>query len=179
MTKVQWQFSASLDGFIAGPGHDMSFLAASGAHQDLSGHALAQRTGALLMGNRTFRGDDPEGLPLEGEAYGGGWSGQQFVLTPHPVDVPGYTMVDDLADGVARAVAAAGDLDVGVLGADVGRQCLEAGLLDEVYVGFVHVLLGDGTRMYDVAGGALRRLELVELHHGPGSTNLLFRVPRD
>jgi alkaline phosphatase D len=38
--------------------------------------------GALLVGNRTFWGDDPyKGKPGEGEAFGGGWDGPQVVLT--------------------------------------------------------------------------------------------------
>lgn len=39
------------------------------------------------MGNRTFRGDDPnKGTPKEGKPFGGGWDGPQFVLTHHAAD---------------------------------------------------------------------------------------------
>jgi len=93
--------------------------------------------GALLVGNRTFRGDDPhKGTPKEGKPFGGGWDGPQFVLTHHPPDtpVPGVTFVRDLDSGVAAAKAAAGDRYVHVLGASVARQCLDAGVLDEILV---------------------------------------------
>jgi hypothetical protein len=37
---------------------------------------LIGQIGALLVGNRSFRGDDPyRGTEGEGEAFGGGWSG--------------------------------------------------------------------------------------------------------
>ncbi len=45
-----------------------------------------------------------------------------------------------------------------VLGADVGQQCLHAGLLDEMLVFFAPVLLGGGTRMFPATGG--RRVDL-------------------
>jgi hypothetical protein len=65
----------SLDGFIAGPSGDMSwlteYLGPNPPVEDLIG-----RIGALLVGNRTFRGDDPhKGTESEGEPFGGGWSG--------------------------------------------------------------------------------------------------------
>lgn len=182
MTKVQWQFTASLDGFMAGPEHDMSFLGAVAAdpdEPDPSVAALAAETGALFMGNGTFRGNDPLGKPVEGEAYDGSWHGPQYVLTHHPIEAAGYTMVRDVADGVAQAIEGAKGKNVGILGADLGRQCLEAGLLDEIWISFVPVLLGDGTRVYDVAGGALRRLERIGLWHTSIEVGLLLRVPKE
>ena len=47
-----------------------------------------------------------------------------------------------------QAKAAAGDKDVGVWGgANVFRQYLAAGLLDEVQIHLIPVLLGDGVRL--------------------------------
>nr|WP_322761885.1 dihydrofolate reductase family protein [Frankia sp. Cr2] len=43
--------------------------------------------------------------------------------------------------------AAAGDTYVNVLGASTARQCLDAGVLDEILVLIVPVLLGDGVRL--------------------------------
>jgi hypothetical protein len=66
------------------------------------------KVGALLVGNRTFRGDDPhKGTPKEGKPFGGGWDGPQFVLTHHAPDtpVPGVTFVGDLDSAVAAAKA--------------------------------------------------------------------------
>ena len=62
---------------------------------------LIPQVGAILSGNRTFGGDEPDkGTAGKGEAFGGGWSGPQFVLTHHPPDgpTPGVTFVDNLGD---------------------------------------------------------------------------------
>ncbi len=161
MAKVLYSATMSLDGFIAGPGGDMSWLTEHlGPNPTVD--ELIPRIGALLVGNRTFRGDDPyRGTPQEGEPFGGGWSGPQFVLTHHAPEtpVPGVTFVGDLASGLASAKAAAGDQYVNVLGASVARQCLDAGELDEILVLVAPVLLGDGVRLFERPGGARVRLE--------------------
>jgi dihydrofolate reductase len=180
MATLQWQFTMSLDGFMAGPDGDMSWMK-DHLEPDPTVDELMGRTGALLVGNRTFRGDDPfKDTPQEGEPYGGGWSGPQFVLTHHAPETPvaGVTFVGDLDSGVAAASAAAGESYVGVLGADIGRQCLEAGLLDEIFVSIVPVLLGDGVRMYDHPGGNQVRLERIKMVETPGKTDLWLRVVR-
>src|SRR3954453_19766528 len=118
MGKVLYSATMSLDGFIAGPGGDMSWLTEHlGPNPTVE--ELIGEIGALLVGNRTFRGDDPHrgDADKEGKPFGGGWSGPQFVLTHHaPVTpVPGVTFVADLDSGVAAAKAAAGDKYVNVL----------------------------------------------------------------
>jgi dihydrofolate reductase len=134
-------------------------------------------------GNHThLDGDDPhKGVAdKEGKPFGGGWAGPQFVLTHHAPDtpVPGVTFVGDLDSGVAAAKAAAGDKYVNVLGADTARQCLDAGVLDEIFVCVAPVLLGDGVRLFDRPGGADVKLERISLTHAPGATNLWLRVIR-
>lgn len=180
MAKLLYSVGMSLDGFIAGPGGDMSWLA-DRIGPNPAVDRLVDETGALLVGNRTFRGDDPyKGTEGEGEAFGGGWSGPQFVLTHHVPDVPvpGVTFVGDLAGGVAAAKAAAGEKYVNVLGASVARQCLEAGLLDEILVCVVPVLLGDGVRLFDHPGGTRVGLERVDVTQAPHATNIRTRVVR-
>ncbi len=88
------------------------------------------------------------------------------------------TFVGDLESAVAQALAAAGadDKYVNILGADVGRQCLEAGLLDEILVCVAPVLLGDGVRFFDHPGGTNVRLEPLSVTPVPHVTNLWFRV---
>ena len=180
MAKLLYSTTMSLDGFIAGHGGDMSWL---------TGHLgpnpviddLIDTIGALLVGNRTFRGDDPhKGASGEGKAFGGGWNGPQFVVTHHApqAPVPGVTFVGDLDRGVADASAAAGDAYVNVLGADIARQCIEAGVLDEILVLVAPVLLGDGVRLFDHPGGTSVKLERLSVSHVPSVTNLWFRVVR-
>ncbi len=178
MGKLLYSATMSVDGFIAGAGGDMSWL-----NEHLGPNPtvdeLVDQIGALLVGNRTFRGDDPyKGTENEGKAFGGAWSGPQFVLTHNPPDtpVPDVTFVGDLESGVAAARQAAGDKYVNVLGASVAKQCLEAGLLDEVLVLVAPVLLGDGTRLFDHPGGTDIKLERIRLTDTPNATNLWFRV---
>jgi dihydrofolate reductase len=161
----------SLDGFIAGPDGDMHWLLPFFAPDPIADDVLA-RTGALLVGRRTFDGDDPNaGTEKEG-AFSGAYEGPSFVLTHRPPEDPpadpSLTFVPDLASGVAAAQEAAGDRYVNILGADVARQCLEAGLLDEIVVFVAPVLLGDGTRLFDWAGG--RQFDLVPRQVSQGST---------
>ena len=180
MAKTLYSAAMSLDGFIAGPGGDMSWLTPFFEPNPVVDELIDQ-TGALLIGNRTFRGDDPlKGTEGEGEAFGGGWSGPQFVLTHHLPErpVPGITFVTDLERGLAAARAAAGDRYVNILGAEVARQCLLAGQLDEIMVSIAPVLLGDGVRLFDLPGGTNVKLERRSLSHGAQVTNLWFRVVR-
>ncbi len=161
MATVIYAATMSLDGFIAGPGGDMSWLTEHLGGPNPAADRLLERTGAILAGRRTFTGDDPNrGTDAEG-AFGGRYDGPVFVLTHHAPEqpVPGVTFVGDLADAVAQARAAAGDGYVDVLGADVARQCLAAGLLDEILMFVAPVLLGDGVRMFDHPGGTRVRLE--------------------
>jgi dihydrofolate reductase len=177
MGKVMYSAAMSLDGFIAGPGGDMSWMRPySGPNPEVD--ALLPDIGSLLIGNTTFHGDDPnKGTEKEG-AYGGTWDGPSFVLT-HDVDqhsAEGVTFVGDLESGLAAARAAAGNGYVSVLGADVARQCLEAGELDEVLVMVLPVLLGDGTRLFDHPGGRNVPLEQISLTPLPTGFNVWMRV---
>jgi dihydrofolate reductase len=178
MATMLYSVTMSLDGFIAGPGGDMSWLTAHLGPDPLVDELVGQ-VGALLVGRTTFGGDDPyQGTEQEGEAFGGGWTGPQFVLT-HRVPrtpVPGVTFVGDLDSAVAAATAAAGDKYVNILGASVARQCLEAGVLDEILVLIAPVMLGDGVRLFDHPGGTDVRLERLRVSQAPQATGLWMRV---
>lgn len=60
------------------------------------------------------------------------------------------------------AKEAAGEELVSVLGADVARQCIEIGVLDEVLVYITPVLLGEGVRLFARPGGSPVKLEVLE-----------------
>jgi dihydrofolate reductase len=176
MAKVLWHTTMSLDGFVAGPGGGMSWLAGNTGANPTVDEVLG-RIGALLIGNRTFGGD--AGAQTEaGRPYGGAWTGPMFVLTHHPpaAPVPGFTFVTDLAGAVTAAKAAAGDGYVAVLGGRTAAACLDAGLLDEVLVHVAPVLLGDGVRLFDRPGGTAVRLEPVQLTNSSRVANLWLRV---
>jgi dihydrofolate reductase len=179
MAKVLYSATMSLDGFMAGPGGDMSWLTEFlGPNPTAEG--IVERIGAILVGRRTFGGDDPhQGTDKEG-AFEGAWHGPQFVLTHRPpATAPaGVTFVTDLPAGLAAAKEAAGDGYVNILGADVARQAIEAGLVDEVLVFVAPVLLGDGVRLFAEPGGATIRLERLETAESPLATALWYRIPR-
>jgi dihydrofolate reductase len=180
MATFLYSATMSVDGFIAGPGGDMSWMSEHLSPNPVVDTLIA-RTGALLVGRRTYGGDDPyRGQPGEGEAFGGGWDGPQFVLTHHPPadPVPGVSFVADLESAISASAAAAGDKYVNVLGASVAAQCLHAGVLDEVLVCVVPMLLGDGTRLFDQPGGRSVRLEPISMTHATQVTNLWYRVAR-
>ena len=74
------------------------------------------------------------------------------------------------------AKEAAGGKYVNVLGADVARQCLEAGVLDEILMFVAPVLLGDGVALFSHPGGTHVRLERIEVDAPPMATDVWFRV---
>jgi dihydrofolate reductase len=181
MGKVLYSATMSLDGFIAGPGGDMSWLTEHlGPNPTVDD--LIGEIGALLVGKRTFGGDDPyKGVEAkEGKPFGGGWSGPQFVVTHHApsAPVPDTTFVGDVDSGLAAAKAAAGEKYVNVLGANIAQQCLEAGALDEILVCIAPVLLGDGVPLFDRPGGTNVKLERISLTQAPQATNVWLRVMR-
>jgi dihydrofolate reductase len=153
-SRTLYSATMSLDGYISGPGGDQSWMRPFMGPNPLAEEIMRQ-TGSLLTGAGTWFGDDPNrGTDKEG-AFEGAWSGPQFVLThrPPPDPVPDVTFMDDLPAAVTAAREAAGDRYVNILGADVARQCFDAGLVDEVLVMVAPVLLGDGTRLFEWPGG--------------------------
>jgi dihydrofolate reductase len=180
MSTLLYSVTMSLDGFIAGPGGDMSWLTPLIAPNPLVDD-LIPRIGALLVGGHTYRGDDPHrGTERAGKAFGGGWDGPQFVVThtQPPTSPPDTTFVPDLPEAVALARTAAADRYVNVLGATVAAGCLAAGELDEVLVLVAPVLLGDGIRLFHHPGGTNVRLAHLSTHEAPTSTALWYRVLR-
>lgn len=178
MAKLLYGATCSLDGFIAGPGGDMQWMNRLEGGNAISGE-LVPRIGSILVGRKTWGGDDPNrGTEREGP-FGGTWHGPQFVVTHEPLadEPPDLFFGNDLGAAIAAAREAAGERYVMVLGADVARQCLELGELDEVLMCVAPVLLGDGVRMFDVAGGREVMLERTSVGDEPGATNLWFRLP--
>ena len=190
---VQIQTSMSLDGFIAGPDDDMDWIfddaaAGDGAAGDGAagegaagegGADVMAMTGAILAGRRTYDVGRRSTRSETSEPYGGGWSGTQFVLTHRPVDDPDVTFLSgDVRRAVEIGLAAAGEKNLAVFGADVGAQCLAADLVDEVMVWVVPVLLGAGVPLYRSAAPARIRLEEIGSRPLGGATRLHYRVVR-
>jgi dihydrofolate reductase len=139
---------------------------------------MFETTGAFVIGRRTFDvgeaqwGDDPvfEGRPVfvvttrERESFVRGGSRFQFVR-------------GGIADAVARASEAASAASVCVMGgADVARQALAAGFVDEARLHLVPVLLGGGSRLFPDASPRRVELEPLGVEQGARATHLRYRV---
>jgi dihydrofolate reductase len=151
MSKILWHITASLDGYIAPRDDSTEWMFGHGKAGPMRQEAM-ERTGAILTGRRGFDlGNRPGAAAGARAIYGGAWTGPIFVLTHRPAEnAEGVTFLSgDVASAIARARAAAGERDVGIFGADVAGQCLNAGLVDEIIVHLVPVLLGDGVRLFD------------------------------
>jgi dihydrofolate reductase len=91
-----------------------------------------------------------------------------------------YTFVSEGGPAQALELAreAAGEADVAVSGgADVIRQLVSAGLLDELQVHVVPILMGGGVSLFDGLGQDVR-FEQVRGIASPGVTHLKLRVLR-
>lgn len=199
MGTVGAGFSMSLDGFIAGANDEVDrvFAWMFQGDQDtqvsigdesldlkLTSEGVEQREdmahaiGAVLSGRRMFD-------------VAGAWGGKHplnvpiVVLTHHPPqewvnkpDSPFTFVTDGVESAVAKAREIAGGKSIGVGGADVTRQCLKAGLLDEIGIDLVPVLLGSGIRLFEQIGIEPLELEIVGVTEDIGVTHLRYRIPK-
>ena len=103
------------------------------------------RVGAVVGGRATYEaadrwgGRNPWGIPF-------------FIVTHRPEEQPegdAFTFVNGVEEAVDRAREVAGDKDVHVMGgADVIRQALDAGLVDELSIIVAPVILGGGKHLF-------------------------------
>ena len=194
MGKVITGFTMSLDGFIAGPnddirrhftwfssgdtpfpvpGTDMVFQVSRTSADHIG--ELWGSIGALVTGRRDF---DVSG------AWGGkppyGWPA--FIVTHHPPqewvneDSPFTFITAGVASAIEQAQRVAGDKQVIVGGTTIVRQCLQAGLLDEIHIDLASMLLGDGIRLFEHLDTEPIALERVRVVEGKDVTHLSFRV---
>lgn len=188
--------SMSLDGYIAGPAESgFEHLFAWYGNGDVevptaqpdrtfrmsgasAGHFrdLLDRTGALVVGRRLFEltggwgGTHPLGLPVVVCSH-----------NPPPDWVTGGSAFT-FADTIERAVEVARDLAgvraVVVSGGTIARQCVDAGLLDEVWIDLVPVLLGSGVPLFPTLAGTPVQLDGPTVIEGDGVTHLRYAVRR-
>jgi len=181
MGKVLWHTPLSLDGFIAGPDDDMGWVFDVDGGSGQTADEVVRSTGALLVGRRTQDVEDR----LQPGFYGGAFRGPFFVLRHNPPAQPpvvkgvtGQFLDMGIEEAVTLAKKAADGANVVILGANVARQCLEAGLLDEIIVHIAPVLVGGGVRFYESAGSAPIRLEAISSHVEGETTVLRYAVPK-
>lgn len=189
MAYVVCDMSMSLDGFVTGPNdsrenpfgdgadslHDWLFKDPTPEDEAFLTDALAN-TGAVIMGRKSY--DKCEG--------DGGWGDDGpvpglpcYVVTHNAPERSGRSVYTFVTDGVKRAIelakAEAGDKAVGLHGATVMQQALPLGLVDEIVVHIVPLLIGGGTRLFDLLPSAIT-LERVTAVATPAATHLRYRV---
>lgn len=173
----------SLDGFIRDRHGSVAALYPdfAAARDSAPMQEAIRSTGAVVMGRRTYDMGD-------GDYTGYEFQTPIFVLTHRPPAVAAkgendrlrfHFVTDGIASAIARARAAAGERDVAVVGgAQTFRQCLNAGLADELQLAIRPILLGAGLRLFgeiDAAGVTLETKAVIET---PTTTELRLRVVR-
>jgi dihydrofolate reductase len=171
--KVLWHFLMSLDGFVAGPNHQMDWMTGFSVRPGLHAEYI-ETTGAVLAGRSGFDSAIGESRP-----YGGAWQGPIFVLTNHPEDARPAEDITFLScpvdEAVQIALDAAGGKNVEVFSPTIGRQLLEIGLIDEIDLHIAPILLGDGIRLYDNPGHPPIRLNLIGDGDPTAAVNVRYR----
>jgi dihydrofolate reductase len=198
VTKVLAAITTSVDGYITGPNdgpgkglgeggerlHYWVFGAPwtydSGPKGEPTGEDAAwledtiSRVGAVVGGRGTYEaaghwGDEnPWGLPF-------------FIVTHRPEEEPewgAFTFAAGVKEAVDRAREAAGGKDVNIMGgADVIRQALEAGLVDELTIIVAPVVLGGGKRLFEGFSSSLD-LEHLGVRQSQYATFIDYRIKR-
>jgi len=82
----------------------------------------------------------------------------------------------DIGGAVARARVAAMWKNVNLIGASIARQCLDAGLVDQVFAILGPVLLSDGVRFFSRPGAARVELKKLSATQAGKLMSLRFRV---
>ena len=197
MTVVAAAITISVDGFITGPndgperglgegGERLHYWVFGGPwtyDEEPKGKATGEdrasldeamaRVGAVVGGRGTYEaadhwgGSNPFGVPF-------------FIVTHRADGQPdeGFTFVSGVEEAVGRAREAAGGKDVSVMGgADLIRQALAAGLVDELAITIAPVVLGAGKRLFDGFDRSVD-LEHVGVRQSPWATHITYRVVR-
>lgn len=159
--KVHWGFGMSLDGFVAGPDHDMEWMNGFSTRPGMIEEYI-ENTGAVLAGRAGFDSAIGDSRP-----WGGKWQGPIFVLTHHPEDAqptPDITFLScPVAEAVRIGLEAAGGRNLSIFSPTIGAQLLELGLIDEVDIHIAPVLLGEGIRLYHNPGKTPVRLHRLDV----------------
>ncbi|NUO89401.1 MAG: dihydrofolate reductase [Dermatophilaceae bacterium] len=188
MSRVVFDISLSLDGFVTaapqtaeeplGPGGEQ--LHGWLVDRDYLERAIAD-LGAVVAGRTTYDHSVP-GWQADGPS--GDARRPVFVVThraPAPDTVPEGGVYTFVADGIASAieqakVAADGRTVTVMGGADLGRQCIAAGLVDELSLHVAPLLFGSGTSMFAGLDIGHVQLELLECLASPEAVHLRYRV---
>jgi len=188
MTKIIYNMSASLDGFVCARGYSAAMPLGEGGErlhkwyferdaeaQDFIESILGS-LGAIVTGRTTY-----DQSKWSGDGPAGDLRIPTVVLTheapPSPPENNVFTFVTTgIADAVAVARAAADGKNVSVMGGpDIGQQALAAGLVDEIIVSIVPILFGGGLPMFAALPRPIE-LETISALSTDAVTHLTYRV---
>ena len=189
MGKVIFDISMSLDGFItaanarpeAGLGddgerlHDWGFKSVDSRNREILERYA--RAGATIYGRTGY----DHSIPYWGADGPTGAARVPTVIVSHsvPRDVPQggvYTFVDSIEVALGTAKKLAGDKDIYIQGADVARQFLQRGFIDELSIHLVPVLFGSGRRLFEHLESDHIALEIIEAIQTREAVHLRFRL---
>src|SRR5919201_6557083 len=134
MAIVRVSTTMSLDGFMAGPNHEMDwvFEYAGDAPPELT-QELIDTTGSILAGRGSYDVGRNATRRETSAPFGGRWSGPQLVLTHDPPDDEedeSITFISgDIGAAVATGLEAADGKNLLIFGGNLAQQCLDAGLV--------------------------------------------------
>lgn len=198
--KVMVDITMSLDGYVTAPGagpdhglgvggevlHDWAMARQTPRDAEILQETVA-RTGAVIMGRRTFDIVDAPNVWGDDVGYGGRMNQDKappvFVVThsePEKVRLGHlFTFVTSgLESALSRARAAAGSKDVVIMGGgNVAAGFLRAGLVDVLSIHLAPVVLGGGTPLFPL--DASLRLELLRSETTDAASHLTYRVIND
>lgn len=194
MSRVVLDISISLDGYAAAAGRSEDEPLGVGGERlhewalgtDEGGREVLRQAvdglGAVIAGRRTY---DSSVRWWGADGPSGPARRPTFVVT-HTVPAESPTggvyrfVTSGLRDAMDQARAAAGDRVVTVMGgADLCRQFLAAGLVDEISLHIVPVLFGSGMRLFDGVPERHVQLETLQVINTPGAVHTRFRVVKD
>ena len=189
MSSVVFDTSMSLDGYMTAAGRTPEEPMGPGGLQLVawvSDAAYLERNiatlGAVIAGRVTY---DTSVAWWGPDGPSGPARRPTFVVTHQaPERSPDGGVYHFVTDGIESALrqarAAAGDKIVTVMGgADLGRQYLAAGLVDELSIHLAPVLFGSGTPMFQPLDMGHVQLELVETIGSPLGVHLRYRIVKD
>lgn len=165
----------SLDGFIAGPNHEMDWM--FGYERPAWAEEVMRETGAIVAGRGAYGVNERAGSGPTSRPYGGAWSGPVFMVTHQRFDdLPDWItpVSGDIRDIIGTAKAAAGGRTVEVFGGKTAAQCFAAGLVTDVVVYVLPLIMGEGIAFSPGSGHV--ELELVDSSMTGGVAALRYRV---
>ena len=198
--KVMTGASVSLDGYISGPNEsgfehlfawygagDMDFPSTHPEipfrltppdHRYLTEYV--DGVGVLVVGRHLFDMTDGWGgiHPLDRPVVVVTHAPPEDWIRAHP-DAPFHFVTGGVAEAIEQAHRLAGEKNVGVNAGTIARQCLELGLLDEIWFDLVPVILGGGTSYFDDLKADPILLDGPDVIEGARVTHLRFTVRKD